>query len=333
MFPKWSGYKVTREAVMTAWEISMIFRGLALHGCCPIVKVHSFVWNSILLNRPSSDQDTQFCRISNGNDLQSESSKGAPTLLEQQSNAHRKVEDKESEGWVCQVRQNGSRTPWCHGTSLRLLGLYDTQTPSISVRSGLTKAQVSLPERLSKQVSLKTNVMRRYVQTVMCVHPPLSRSPNGSAGEHLDVRLLLILPSPSFFTTHPALSPLCTPLFIPPFCDRSNGWREVSASRGEREGERGKETKGARETTLYVRFTRHITFTWLHTFTCYPSLFALLRQHYHAFMSCFLSASSESGRSALSFSISLFHLSLDSFIHLLFLQPSVEALSPLCPSI
>lgn len=44
----------------------------------------------------------------------------------------------------------------------------------------------------------------------------LSRFSNRSAGEHLDVRLLLILPSPSFFFAHPALSPLSTPLFIPP---------------------------------------------------------------------------------------------------------------------
>lgn len=46
--------------------------------------------------------------------------------------------------------------------------------------------------------------------------PLHAHSSKRSAGEHLDVRLLLILSSAPFFSAHPALSPLSTPLFIPP---------------------------------------------------------------------------------------------------------------------
>lgn len=48
---------------------------------------------------------------------------------------------------------------------------------------------------------------------VVCVCLSPSRSPNRSAGEHLDVRLLLILPSPLFLLRS---SRSFTPLFIPP---------------------------------------------------------------------------------------------------------------------
>lgn len=53
----------------------------------------------------------------------------------------------------------------------------------------------------------------------------------------------------------------------PSFCERSNGWREVSASRGERGAERwrdrGKDRRPESRTTLRAR----IIFTWLHAFT------------------------------------------------------------------
>lgn len=53
----------------------------------------------------------------------------------------------------------------------------------------------------------------------------------------------------------------------PSFCERSNGWREVSASRGERGAERwrdrGKDRRPESKTTLRAR----IIFTWLHAFT------------------------------------------------------------------
>lgn len=71
----------------------------------------------------------------------------------------------------------------------------------------------------------------------------------------------------------------------PPFCERSNEWREVSASRRERGAKRWRETGGERQTTLHVC----IIFTWLHSFTRDPSLSAPLQQHFHAFMPSFCS--------------------------------------------
>ena len=75
------------------------------------------------------------------------------------------------------------------------------------------------------------------------VRPSLSRSSNRSAGEHLDVRLMLILPSPSFFSVHSALSPLSTPPFIPPSVTGQTD-EEKCQPPEETEGERGRETEG-----------------------------------------------------------------------------------------
>lgn len=73
--------------------------------------------------------------------------------------------------------------------------------------------------------------------------PLHARSSKRSAGEHLDVRLLLILSSAPFFSAHPALSPLSTPLFIPPSVTGQTD-EEKCQPPDERERERGRETGG-----------------------------------------------------------------------------------------
>lgn len=114
----------------------------------------------------------------------------------------------------------------------------------------------------------------------VCVSVSL-RSSNRSAGEHLDVRLLLILPSPLIPLFHP------TPLLHSSPLLWAVKWMKGSVSLPRRE--RGREVVrrrerlgGERETTLRVR----IIFTWLHSFTHDPSFFAPLHQHIPAFMSC-----------------------------------------------
>lgn len=157
--------------------------------------------------------------------------------------------------------------------------------------------------------------------------PLHARSSKRSAGEHLDVRLLLILSSAPFFSAHPALSPLSTPLFIPPSV---TGQTDEEKCQPPDERERGSEVErqGERpvewETTLSVRSTRRITFTWLHSFTCNPSLFCSIPSTFfssHIHVSFCHSVSSESGQNA--FSLFHFHLLPSSsfgLIHLLLIE-------------
>lgn len=145
----------------------------------------------------------------------------------------------------------------------------------LRVFRGLTKATFQSIPPVSTPKFARMDV--HYQQMCCCIlckllaslflfvcRPLHARSSKRSAGEHLDVRLLLILSSAPFFSAHPALSPLSTPLFIPPSVtgqtDEEKCQPPDERERGsevERQGERPVE----RETTLSVRSTRRITFT------------------------------------------------------------------------
>lgn len=107
-----------------------------------------------------------------------------------------------------------------HGNVARRSDCSATRMPSresfLSVRACVKGSEpFSCMNVHNKQMCCCT-LSKLFASMFLFTRCSLSRSPNRSAGEHLDVHLLLILPSPSFFSAHPALSPFRTPLFIPP---------------------------------------------------------------------------------------------------------------------
>lgn len=209
----------------------------------------------------------------------------------------------------------------------------------LRVFRGLTKATFqSIPPPVSTPKFARMDV--HYQQMCCCIlckllaslflfvcRPLHARSSKRSAGEHLDVRLLLILSSAPFFSAHPALSPLSTPLFIPPSVTGQTD-EEKCQPPDERERERGRETGGetSGERDHPVRLfdsPYHFHLTALFHLQSLAFLLHSINFFFpsHIHVSFCHSVSSESGQNA--FSLFHFHLLPSSsfgLIHLLLIE-------------
>lgn len=158
--------------------------------------------------------------------------------------------------------------------------------------------------------------------------PLHARSSKRSAGEHLDVRLLLILSSAPFFSAHPALSPLSTPLFIPPSVtgqtDEEKCQPPDERERGSEVERRGRDQWRERPPCPSVRLAVSLSPDCTLSLAI-PRFFAPFGQLFffssHIHVSFCHSVSSESGQNA--FSLFHFHLLPSSsfgLIHLLLIE-------------